>query len=424
MPTSPLPKSIESLLDHIFEVAGTEDELRTKIKNQIIGNLSNLALLSETSGRFEDSEVHKAVLGPLWGVLPFYRLNLLKRQPNPNLSRAEYRDSCLRRTPKFQTDLLQFHQEFPPIFRPLPQGRKFSTLPPWLRSRLTSQSPNLYVGSLNSLEDLRKLHSMSTEIELDRNRWERLLPYDGSRYFKAIRKQAQSYRRILNQLQERWPDVSGEVFTSGDLSSGNAFPWLLIPPIEEFRTTSPPQIRVNQKEWNRMLIQAGKKAVLMIPIWPHTVESDLDWDQIRKWKEALSRTPISRTHGNLLGIRLAVYDRYQELCSFAAVEKELKIPRKKVRDHFLRVYHDIHGAPLQGTQKARRIQGVDEQNHVPNCSRCSRADRVEDWCPTGQALLNIAESSTPPGEVPYDDSIIITPLTGGGRRKIPRPHHD
>jgi hypothetical protein len=416
------PLSLESLLDQIFDVAGTEDAQRKKIKDQIYRNLSNLLNSKQAGGHVEESELHQALLGPLRLVLPFHRWNTLQKGSNLNLSRAKYRDACLHRSPKFQKALLQFHQEFPPIFRPAPQGRKFSILPSWLRDRLTSNGPNLYFGSLTSLEDLRKLQSMSAEIELVRHRWERLLPDQGPSYFKALGKQARTYQRKLNRLQQQWPHVRGEVFTSGDLNSGNAFPALLIPPIEEFGGIAPGQPRINQREWNRTLIQAGKTAVLMIPIWPHTVESDVNWDQIRRWKVALSSTTIPRTHDTVLGTRLAVYDRYQELRSFAAVGKELKIPKKTVRDHFLRVYQDIHGEPLKGSKKTRRIQGVDDRSHVPNCNRCSRADRIEDFCHTGIALVNIAESSTSYAET-YDDNIDYSDYAKG-KRTTPHPRHD
>lgn len=421
---NPSSEPLETLLDRVFDVAGTEDAQKTRIKDQITRNLSSLLAFKQAGGPVEEGELAQAVLGPLWGVLPFCRLNTLQKHPIPNLSRAEYRNACLHRSPTFQKDLLQFHQEFPPVFRAATQGRKFSSLPSWLRHLLTLKSPNLYVGALASLDDLRKLHSMSAEIELVRHRWERLLPYQGTVYFKALGKTGRTYQRKLNRLKKQWPHVSGEVFTSGDLASGNAFPPLLIPPIQEILGMAPGQLRINQREWNRTLIQAGKKAVLMIPIWPHTVETDVNWDQIKKWKEALSSTTSSRTHDTVLGIRLAVYDRYQELRSFAAVGKKLKIPGKQSRDYFLRAYHDIHGERPQGTKKARRIQGLDDLSHVPNCSRCSRADRVEDFCPTGTALVNIVESSSPSRTSSYADSIAPTSLTGGGRRKTPHLHHD
>ena len=352
-------------------------------------------------------------------------MNIFQKHPIPNLSRAEYRDACLRRSPKFQKALLEFHQAFPPIFLSIPQeGRKFSTFPSWLRDRLTFKSSDLYMGLFTSLEDLKRLQSMSADIELRRHKWKRLLPYHGPPYFRAIGKQARTYQRELDRLKQQWPHVSGEVFTSGNLVSGNAYPALLIPPVEEVPGLSPPQLRKKQREWNRILIQAGKEAVLMIPIWPHTVETDLNWDQIRRWKEDLSSTAIPRTHDTVLGTRLAVYDRYSKLCSFAAVGKELKITGKKARDHYLQGYHDIHNEPLQGTTKVRRIQGFDVLNHTANCSQCSRADRAEDLCPTAIAYATQDESSAPSNTFPLDDSIATTRLTGGGRRKTPHPHQD
>ena len=187
---NPSSEPLEALLNQIFDGARTEDPQRNKIKNQITQNLSNLLHFKQAGGPVEEGELAQAVLGPLWGVLPFYRLNTSKNRP----------------------------------------------------------TPNLYVGTLTSLDDLRKLHSMSAEIELMRNRWKRLLPHQGTSYFKAIGKVGRTYQRKLNRLEKHWPHVSGEVFTSGDLASGNAFPTLLIPPIQEVRVTSPPQIRINQRE--------------------------------------------------------------------------------------------------------------------------------------------------------------------------------
>jgi hypothetical protein len=348
----------------------------------------------------------------------------LPKQPIPNISRAEYRSACLHRSPRFQKALLQFHQAFPPVFRSLPQGRKFSTLPTRLRQRLTFKSSDIYLGSLASLEDLKILQSMNADIEIMRNRWERLLPYQGAPYFKAIGKEARTYQRKLNRLKKQWPHVSGEVFTSGNLTSGNAFPALLIPPLEEVPGGSPQQLRINQREWNRSLIQAGKKAVLMIPIWPHTVETDVNWAQIRRWKTDLSSTAIPRTHDTVLGTRLAVYDRYQELRSFSAVGKELKIPQKKARDHYLRALYDINGETPKGTTKARRIQGFDVLNHTANCTRCSRADQIEKMCPVAIAYANEEESSAPSRTGQYKDGHAPNSLAGGGKRKTPRPHHD
>ncbi|MEX2493743.1 MAG: hypothetical protein WD425_18495 [Nitrospirales bacterium] len=78
--TSPL-QTIESRLDEIFDVAGTEDSLRENTKKQIFQNLLNLLNVKKSGEPFSEEELHHAVVGPLWGVKPFYRLNQL-RQPN------------------------------------------------------------------------------------------------------------------------------------------------------------------------------------------------------------------------------------------------------------------------------------------------------------------------------------------------------
>ena len=418
--------SLDQVVEDLFDLAGTDPDVRKNVQGAIQQRLQNLHII-ESSGIKKNTlqDYLQAVLHPLWPVLLFANANRSSRvNLNKPLTKHEYRRECLRRSPALHDDLLRFHQKFPPLFVKANRGVPFSKFPDWLKTICTPRNGRLLLGSPKTLRDLDQLLGMGTELVVLPRGWRILHPYHGNEYFNTIGVNSLDWENHRLTFKQKWPEAAGEWIDSGRLKD-LACPWLLLPSFTALKGGESGTMTgsIDPKEWSSTLAVAGRSAKMMIPIYRDTVADDIDWETVKKWKAVVYGPTIPRTREKLLARRLTAYDLYQEFRLFSRLAKVLKIPPKTARDEYLRAHKDIHGTFPRGTKKTRRTSGINPETHITNCSRCNRSDSTDTFCSTGKALMAEVER-TDRFLVPYNDQLSYTSLTGGGRRKAPKPLSD
>ena len=421
-----LGSDIEDVLEEVFDQAGTNQETRKKIGRDIQQRVNNLFLDQQQGIEVTPEQRFQAVLHPLWLGLLFARANRRgKILPEHRLTKYDYRRECLRRSPSFQSDLLHLHKQFPPIFVKQRKSRPFSTFPHWLQKMCVEKTPRLIQSNPQSLSDLKQFRGVAINVIEGLKGWKLMYPENGRKYFTRIGRSVRDWERALRELRLRWPEAGGECFHTGRIRDVTCS-WLLVPSFTAFGLREDDTVTgtIAIEEWQKILSAVGTKAKLMIPIYPDTVAEDIDWGIVKKWKAIVYGPTPPRTHEKLLASRLAAYDLYQQLRTFSGVAIGLKISGKKARDYYLHARKDIHGTLPTGTKKARRILDVNPETHIAECAKCKRADRTEDWCHTGKALLRVVEVEEP-RFASHDDRISPAPLlTGGGKRIAPKRPSD
>lgn len=101
-------------------------------------------------------------------------------------------------------------------------------------------------------------------------------------------------------------------------------------------------------------------------------------------------TPLTRlrVHVKDLKLRLRVWDRLTKGATFKALAKQLGKPLSTVRDLYTKAALDICGALPPRGRRPRLLVAFNPDTHLTTCPTCSKAPRVEDFCPAGRAYAN------------------------------------
>jgi hypothetical protein len=407
----------EGVLMQLFEHINAPAALRANVRKHLYDILRDSVTALEGGHSVQPEDLSKRVLAVLRYLIPLPDSS----SPSEDIpTRADYRRECLRRSSAFRRGLLGFHQHFPPLLlqrNPPHQGNQH--IPEWLRQLLKPLGTGCYLVVPKAMTDLKRCQGMMLEQTANRCGFTLVRPEDGKRYFSAAARSHGEYRKSWQRLASQWPDVTPEVWVSGDLEDADR-PAILLAPIKSPTKNTP----VYEKQWRNRVATAARKARIFIPIYPHTVQSDIDWRSIQQLKVIVYGT-LTRTHESVLSKRLQIWDQYQETPSFSQVAKVMRLPPTTVKDHFVAACQDIEGQAPTGTTKQRRAgimrdPGGDFQAHLGSCSRCQNADTADKICPKFLAFVTQETKA----ELDTRANREQAKLENRGRRKKPTHLHD
>lgn len=291
------------------------------------------------------------------------------------LSKAEYRRQCIIRSPQFRKDLLQLHQQFPKLLVQKKNASVTNHAHTHVLDFFSDKGNGIWKANPKTLTDVVTMHSTEITLLARQQRFSVVTPENGEAYFKLLGCPEQKYLQSIKSLMDRWPEVGGEVFETGNLKKDAYHISLIVP-----------DLPFDAGQWQAKVSRVAQKAKIMIPVYPDTREGDIDWSLITRLKAFLYEKPRARIREDTLALRLRVWDEYQEYRSFSAVSKQLRLPKTTVQRHYNAAHKDITGTKPQGKIKERRVSTLEKETHVQECARCQKATTVEQMCPSGQAF--------------------------------------
>jgi len=287
------------------------------------------------------------------------------------VNKEEYLRECLKRNPKLRENVLIFHHQFPPVFSR--EDKKNEAIPDWINTILEPSGlkdtfgNDLYIGRPKRFEDLEILGGPRIQEEGFRIH----VVGEGKNYWEALNKEPWEYGRELRKLRKAWPGIAESTFLHGIFEP--YMPVVLI--------------LSDREEWKKESDRIGGKVKIFVPIYEDTSKDNINWDYIEGLQD-LYYGKKHRSRPDKYEIKLKIWDKYQELKNYAAVAKELRLPRTTVEETYVSVYKDIIGTSLKGKKLRDKRAAGTPKNHFQECTKCKCATRFEDMCPAGRALVN------------------------------------